>query len=91
MRPRPSPSLCWVGSHITRFEACSTFTRVTACRHMNRPRRPFSIEGSSRRVAATAAPIASGWSNTLAGRDSHPLKTTTFSRRTKGSGVFSPW
>ena len=21
----------WVGSHITSFEACSTFTRVTAC------------------------------------------------------------
>jgi len=31
LRPRPSPSLCWVGSHIRCFEACSAFTRVTAC------------------------------------------------------------
>jgi len=30
-RLRPSPSQCKVGAHIGRFEACSTFTRVTAC------------------------------------------------------------
>ncbi len=31
-RLRPSPNRGWVGDHIGRFEACSTFTRVTACR-----------------------------------------------------------
>jgi hypothetical protein len=36
-RLRPSPSLCWVGVHIGRFEACSTFTRVTACRFAASP------------------------------------------------------
>ncbi len=30
-RQRPSPLSCRVGVHIGRFEACSTFTRVTAC------------------------------------------------------------
>jgi hypothetical protein len=31
-RRRPSPLRNRVGAHIGRFEACSTFTRVTACR-----------------------------------------------------------
>ena len=30
-RRRPSPRSSWVGSCIARFEACSAFTRVTAC------------------------------------------------------------
>ena len=30
-RLRPSPPSCRVGVHIGHFEACSTFTRVTAC------------------------------------------------------------
>ena len=36
-RQRPSPSVCRVGVHIGRFEACSTFTRVTACRLAESP------------------------------------------------------
>ncbi len=36
-RQRPSLSLCEVGVHIGRFEACSTFTRVTACRLAESP------------------------------------------------------
>ena len=28
---RPSPIICWVGVHIAAFEACSSFTRITAC------------------------------------------------------------
>jgi hypothetical protein len=39
---RPSPNLRRVGSHITRFEACSTFTRVTACLLPNPSTRAFS-------------------------------------------------
>jgi hypothetical protein len=35
----------------------------------------------SRFVAFAAAPIATGWSD-LAGRDSHPLKSRAFARRT---------
>ena len=39
-RRRPSPSKCEVGVHIGRFEACSTFTRVTACRLAESPSDP---------------------------------------------------
>src|SRR5208337_3756814 len=39
-RRRPSPSYCKVGVHIGRFEACSTFTRVTACRLAEPPSGP---------------------------------------------------
>jgi hypothetical protein len=28
---RPSPHVRWVGTHVRIFEACSAFTRVTAC------------------------------------------------------------
>jgi len=45
-RRRPSPSLRKVGDHIRRFEACSTFTRVTACRLAESPKRPVCLEGS---------------------------------------------
>jgi hypothetical protein len=40
-RLRPSPSPCRVGSHIRFFEACSTFTRVTACLLAGPPSGPF--------------------------------------------------
>ena len=35
---RPSPFLSRVGSNITRFEACSTFTHVTACLFADPPK-----------------------------------------------------
>src|SRR5579859_3071149 len=38
--------------------------------------------GSSGFVASTAAPIATGWSEPVPGRDFHPLWTHAFSRRT---------
>ena len=41
------------------------------------------IEGFGGFVASTAAPIATGWSDQVAGRDLHPLKIRAFSRRTK--------
>src|SRR5262249_29434343 len=34
---RPSPSVRWVGSRIARFEVCSAFTRVMACRVADSP------------------------------------------------------
>ena len=39
-RQRPSPYRCRVGVHIGRFEACSTFTHVTACRLAESPSDP---------------------------------------------------
>jgi hypothetical protein len=44
-RRRPSPYTCKVGDHIGRFEACSTFTRVTACQLAESPKRPVCLEG----------------------------------------------
>ncbi len=39
-------------------------------------------EGFSGFVASTAAPIVTGWSEPVPGRDFHPLWTSAFSRRT---------
>src|SRR6516165_4763723 len=44
-RRRPSPYTRKVGDHIGRFEACSTFTRVTACQLAEPPKRPVCLEG----------------------------------------------
>ena len=82
-RLRPSPSFCRVGVHIGHFEACSTFTRVTACLLAASPKRHMCLEGSDGFVTSTAAPIATGGSDPVAGWELHPLKTNTFSRRTK--------
>ena len=41
------------------------------------------IEGFGGFVASTAAPIATGWSDQVAGRELHPLKIHTFPRRTQ--------
>jgi hypothetical protein len=46
--------------------------------------RPIFLEGFDGFVTSTAAPIATGWSDPVAGRDSHPLKIRAFSRRTAG-------
>ena len=74
-RQRPSPSECKVGVHIGRFEACSTFTCVTACRLAASPKRHICLEGSDGFVTSTAAPIATGWSDPVAGWELHPLKS----------------
>jgi hypothetical protein len=41
LRHRPSPNFEWVGSCIIVFEACSAFTRVTACRLAKSPSDPL--------------------------------------------------
>ena len=64
---RPSPSHCRVGSHIVRFEACSAFTRVTACLLAELPKATLSIEGFDSFVTSTVAPIATGRSDSLPG------------------------
>jgi hypothetical protein len=45
-RRPPSPSLCRVGTHVRRFEACSRFTRVTTCPLAASPERHICLEGS---------------------------------------------
>ena len=57
------------GSRVVLFEACSTFTRVTACRFAESPLRPFAIEGFDEFVTSFAAPTATGWSDPVAGWD----------------------
>ena len=60
---RPSPNSGWVGFRITRFEACSAFTHVTACLLADHPKAAFSIEGFDDFVTSIAAPIATGWND----------------------------
>ena len=51
-----------VGLRIVLFEACSAFTRITACTLALSPIRDTLIEGFSHFVTSMTAPIASGWS-----------------------------
>src|SRR5213593_288201 len=53
---------CRVGLRIVLFEACSAFTRVTACTLALSPIRDTLSEGFSQFVTSMAAPVASGWS-----------------------------
>ena len=78
---QPSPHKGRVGLRIALFEACSTFTRITAC----------TIAKSLKGPSTPKAPIASLPPRLLrllpagakvAGRDSHPLENSAFSRRT---------
>src|ERR1700738_3819164 len=58
---------CRVGLCIVLFEACSAFTRVTACTLALSPIRDTHSEGFSYFVTSIAAPVASGWSGRRAG------------------------
>src|SRR5262245_46734320 len=60
-----------VGLHIVLFEACSAFTRVTACTLARSPIRDPLIEGFSHFVTSMTAPIASGWSESPSGPFTH--------------------
>ena len=63
---------------IGRFEACSTFTACYGLSARRVAKRPICLEGSDGFVTSTAAPIATGWSDPVAGWELHPLKTNTF-------------
>src|SRR6476646_5537257 len=56
-----------VGLRIVLFEACSAFTRVTACTLALSPTRDTHPEGFSYFVTSIAAPAASGWSGRRVG------------------------
>ncbi len=79
---RPSPHYSWVGSCITFFEACSAFTQVTTCRLAESPCATLYTGGSDGFVTSTAAPIATGWSDPVPGRDFSPAVVQRLSRRT---------
>ena len=55
------------------IEACSAFTHVTACMLARSPKATSYSGGFSGFVTFTAAPIATGWSDPVPGRDLHPL------------------
>src|SRR5262245_63267958 len=79
---RPSPFSRRVGSHIKPFEACSAFTHVTGCLLAKSPDATLCIEGFGGFVTSTAAPVATGPSDCVAGRAFHPLEIDAVSRRT---------
>jgi hypothetical protein len=57
-----------VGLRIDLFEACSAFTRVTACTLALSPYFVTRLpEGFSHFVSSIAAPVASGWSGCRVG------------------------
>jgi hypothetical protein len=56
-----------VGLCIVLFEACSAFTRVTACTLALSPSRDTLTEGFSHFVTSMTAPVASGWSGCRVG------------------------
>src|SRR5437016_9519495 len=59
---------CRVGLRIVLFEACSAFTRVTACTLALSPYLVTRLsEGFSHFVSSIAAPVASGWSRCRVG------------------------
>ena len=87
-RPLPTVSVLASGGGLPRRVAGSASTSVVsrparrslalrpACSpHGPKPR--VSLEGSDGFVTSTAAPIATGWSDPVAGWDLHPLKTNT--------------
>ena len=57
----------WVGSHIRRFEACSSVHSRYGLPARRTAKRTCCLEGSDGFVTSTAAPIATGWSDPVAG------------------------
>ena len=72
-RLRPSPSVGRVGSCIGCFGACSVFTSHYGLRDLpSRLEATLYTRGSGSFVASATAPIASGWSEPVPGRDFQP-------------------
>ncbi len=81
-RCQPLPYEPWLSSRINIFEAYSAFTHVTACLFAESPEATLCTRGFDGFVTSTAAPIATGRSDPVAGRDSHPQDLSAFPRRT---------
>src|SRR5215472_9616471 len=63
--------------------------RITACRLAKSPKATLYIRGSGHFVTSVAAPIASGWSEPVPGRDFQPAVDRRLSRRTDKAGPIS--
>ena len=77
-RRRPSPNWGWIGVHIGRFEACSTFTGYyglsARCIAYSDT---FVSKAPTDSFPPRVASVATGWSDPVAGWESHPLKINT--------------
>ena len=84
---RPSPVYWRVGIHDFTFEACSGFTRVTACKVAARPKADFCPEASTRPVARPDRSVA-----TMSNRQLHrwillPLMICAVGAHSKPNGT----
>ena len=80
---RPSPLFKRVGSCITLFEACSTFTHVPACVLAEPPKATLYTGVLSMVNSFFHCSDCYRLERPVAGWDSHPLKTAVFARRTE--------
>src|SRR5713101_3141597 len=55
---RPSPATWWVGIRDFTFEACSSFTRVTACKIARPPKAGFCPEAPAQPVTRLSRSVA---------------------------------
>jgi hypothetical protein len=85
---------CRVGLRIVLFEACSAFTRVTACTLALSPIRDTLTEGFSHFVSSMTAPVASGWSGCrvgLAPTGKRRLSTAHTQLRHSAANIIIAW
>ena len=71
------PSVPEVGLRVSIFEACSTFTHVTACMLAKSPKRPSLPEASAASLPPRLLRLLLAGA-TVARREFHPLKTDAF-------------
>ena len=81
-RRRPSPNFGWVGSCIMVFEACSAFTRVTACRLAKSPMRPSTPEAPAALSPPPPLRLLPGGAIQFPGGSFSPAVDQRLSRRT---------
>jgi hypothetical protein len=74
---RPSPHIGRVGIHTFTFEACSRFTRVTACRFAAHPKWTSFPRASAGRSPYPTVQVATELNRQLLGRNFHPLAPYT--------------
>ena len=82
----PVPSGCGLPHQCARSATTLDFSRpaqrslaLRPVGSLHRQKRHIFLEGSDGFVSSTAAPIATGWSDPVAGWELHPLKINTFS------------
>ena len=87
---QPSPLIRRVGFRVIGFEACTAFRILRPAGSLSRPRRPLPSK-CFRRCRYLHHPLRLLPAGaTVAGRDSHPLGTGAFSRRTDQRQLFLP-